>query len=246
MPRVGSGAARGHARAGRHREGHAAAGRDLQARHGAEGRTTGAKVFIPEIGASLNRAGRLSVALNRGNEGNRQRLLDGDRWTQAQVDAIVRTLSPVELQFVNDVHEYIDSFWPEIQAQQLRVSSLSEEKVQASRWAATASDGSQVQMRGGYYLLGLVVGVRELSGLIGGYPYAGPPVDRIVTDVAKTVQQVKQGEVDEPAVAAVVRLLGDAFGIPATQAVRSYRGWVAWSEGNAPASAILMGPPPKD
>lgn len=573
-----------------------------------KGGTTGAKVFIPEIGASLTRAGRLSVALNWGNEGNRQRLLDGDRWTEAQVQAIVRTLSPVELQFVNYVHEYIDSFWPEIQAQQLRVSGVSEEKVQASPWTATASDGSQVQMRGGYYpakydtarsakaeshdaaqvakdmlsgayvrattrrgftkaraemvkdrplrkdlgvitqhitevthnlawqewlsdanrllgnklvdgairehygpavvrtlkddlqgiatadvvsgtaidqallhlranvsratmglsfttalmqpfgitqsmarigavpvlrglarwggdaarmessmtwiseksdfmrlraktfnrelreisgrvqgqskasqvidaglfymttkcqqiadvptwigryeqalaqgmdeatavaqadqavissqgggqtkdlaevqrkhplltqfysyfsvtlnltaektaatdfrnpkavagwladmallsvipaivpaaltellrgggsddpekwakkmlewqasyLLGLVVGVRELSGLVGGYPYAGPPVGRIVTDVAKAGQQIKQGEVDEPAVAAVVRLLGDAFGIPSAQAVRSYRGWVAWTEGNAPATAVLMGPPPKE
>lgn len=573
-----------------------------------KGGTTGAKVFIPEIGASLTRAGRLSVALNWGNEGNRQRLLDGDRWTEAQVQAIVRTLSPVELKFVNDVHEYIDSFWPEIQAQQLRVSGVSEEKVQASPWTATASDGSQVQMRGGYYpakydtarsakaeshdaaqvakdmlsgayvrattrrgftkaraemvkdrplrkdlgvitqhitevthnlawqewlqdanrllgnklvdgairdhygpavirtlkddlqgiatadvvsgtaidqallhlranvsratmglsfttalmqpfgitqsiarigavpvlrglarwggdaarmessmtwiseksdfmrlraktfnrelreisgrvqgqskaaqvidaglfymttkcqqiadvptwigryeqalaqgldeatavaqadqavissqgggqtkdlaeiqrkhpmltqfysyfsvtlnltaektaatdfrnpravagwladmallsvipaivpaaltellrgggsddpekwakkvlewqasyLLGLVVGVRELSGLVGGYPYAGPPVGRIATDLYKTGQQVKQGEVDEPAVAAVVRLLGDVFGIPSAQAVRSYRGWVAWTEGNAPATAVLMGPPPKD
>lgn len=573
-----------------------------------KGGTTGAKVFIPEIGASLTRAGRLSVALNWGNEGNRQRLLDGDRWTEAQVQAIVRTLSPVELQFVNDVHEYVDSFWPEIQAQQLRVSGVSEEKVQATPWTATASDGSQVQMRGGYYpakydtarsakaeshdaaqvakdmlsgayvrattrrgftkaraemvkdrplrkdlgvitqhitevthnlawqewlsdanrllgsklvdgairdhygpavirtlkddlqgiatadvvsgtaidqallqlranvsratmglsfttalmqpfgltqsmarigaapvlrgmarwggdaarmessmtwiseksdfmrlraktfnrelreisgrvqgqgkaaqvidaglfymttkaqqiadvptwigryeqalaegldeatavaqadqavissqgggqtkdlaeiqrkhpmltqfysyfsvtlnltaektaatdfrnpkavagwladmalllvipaivpaaitellrgggsddpekwaekvlewqasyLLGLVVGVREFSGLVGGYPYAGPPVARIVTDVAKTAQQVKQGEVDEPAVAATVRLLGDAFGIPSAQAVRSYRGWQAWSEGDAPATAVLMGPPPKE
>jgi hypothetical protein len=573
-----------------------------------KGGTTGAKVFIPEIGASLTRAGRLSVALNWGNEGNRQRLLDGDRWTQAQVDAIVRTLSPVELQFVNDVHVYIDSFWPEIQAQQLRVSGVSEDKVEASPWVATASDGTQVPMRGGYYpakydtarsakaeshdaaqvakdmlsgayvrattrrgftkaraemvkdrplrkdlgvitqhvnevvhnlawqewlsdanrllgnklidgairehygpavirtlkddlqgiatadvvsgtaidqalmklranvsratmglsfttalmqpfgitqsmvrigaapvlrglarwggdaarmessmtwiseksdfmrlraktfnrelreiagrvqgqsktsqvidaglfylttkcqqiadvptwigryeqalaqgmdeatavaqadqavissqgggqtkdlaeiqrkhpmltqfysyfsvtlnltaertaatdfrnpkavagwladmallsvipaivpaaltellrgggsddpekwakkvlewqagyLLGLVVGVRELSGLVGGYPYAGPPVGRIVTDVGKAAQQIHQGEVDEPAVAAVVRLLGDVFGIPSAQAVRSYKGWVAWSEGNAPISAVLMGPPPKE
>lgn len=573
-----------------------------------KGGTNGAKVFIPAIGASLTRAGRLSVALNWGNEGNRQRLLDGDRWTADQVQAIVRTLSPVELQFVNDVHEYIDSFWPEIQAQQLRVSGVSEEKVEASPWVATASDGTQVPMRGGYYpakydtarsakaeshdaaqvakdmlsgayvrattrrgftkaraemvkdrplrkdlgvitqhvtevvhnlawqewlsdanrllgnklvdgairehygptvirtlkddlqgiatadvvsgtaidqallqlranvsratmglsfttalmqpfgltqsmarigarpvlrgmarwggdaarmessmtwiseksdfmrlraktfnrelreisgrvqgqskaaqvidaglfylttkaqqiadvptwigryeqalaegmdeatavaqadqavissqgggqtkdlaeiqrkhpmltqfysyfsvtlnltaektaatdfrnpkavagwladmalllvipaivpaaltellrgggsddpekwaekvlewqagyLLGLVVGVREFSGLVGGYPYAGPPVARIVTDVAKTAQQVKQGEIDEPAVAATVRLLGDAFGIPSAQAVRSYRGWQAWSEGDAPATAVLMGPPPKE
>lgn len=64
--------------------------------------------------------------------------------------------------------------------------------------------------------------------------------------MAKTAQQVHQGEVDETAVAAVVRLLGDLCGIPAAQAVRSYKGWVAWAEGNAPISAVLMGPPPKE
>ncbi len=64
--------------------------------------------------------------------------------------------------------------------------------------------------------------------------------------MAKTAQQVHQGEVDETAVAAVVRLLGDAFGIRATQAIRSYRGCLAWSEGTAPATVVLMGPPPKE
>lgn len=83
--------------------------------------------------------------------------------------------------------------------------------------------------------------VRELSGLVGGFPYAGPPEGRIATDLTKTAQQVKQGEVDEPAVAAVVRLQGDRFGIPAVQAVRSCKGWVAWRKGNAPISAVLMG-----
>ncbi len=116
-----------------------------------KGGTTGAKVFIPEINASLSRGGRLAVALNYGNEGNRQRLLDGSRWTEAQVQAILRTLSPAELHFVNEVHAYIDSFWPEIRAQQLRVSGVVEDKVEATLWVATASDGTEVAMRGGYY-----------------------------------------------------------------------------------------------
>jgi len=96
------------------------------------------------------------------------------------------------------------------------------------------------------YLLGLLVGVRELSGMVSGYPYNGPPVSRVVTDTGKAATQVAQGELDEPAVLAIVRLLGTALGIPTTQAIRSYRGWVAWTEGNAPATAVLFGPPPKD
>lgn len=64
-----------------------------------------------------------------------------------------------------------------------------------------------------------------------------------MTDGYKVVDQASQGEIDEPAVMALVRSLGSAFGIPTTQAIRSYRGWEAWTEGDAPASAVLFGPP---
>jgi hypothetical protein len=96
------------------------------------------------------------------------------------------------------------------------------------------------------YLLGMVVLAREFSGAVSGYPYSGPPVGRVVTDGYKVIDQASQGEIDEPAVMALVRLLGSAFGIPVTQAVRSYRGWEAWSEGDAPATSILFGPPAKN
>jgi hypothetical protein len=45
---------------------------------------------------------------------------------------------------------------------------------------------------------------------------------------------------------AIVRLLGTGFGIPTTQAIRSYRGWTAWEEGDAPPTSILFGPPQRD
>ena len=111
------------------------------------------KVFIPEINNSLTRGGRLSVALNWGNEANRQRIMDGDKWTQGQVEAILKTLSPQELQFVNQVWDYIDSFWPEIAAKEKRLTGVEPEKVESAPFVATASDGSKVQMRGGYYPL---------------------------------------------------------------------------------------------
>jgi hypothetical protein len=96
------------------------------------------------------------------------------------------------------------------------------------------------------YMLGNIVGLREFSGLIAGFPYSGPPVGRIVVDTGKAAQQVAQGELDEPAVMAIVRLLGTGFGIPTTQAIRSYRGWTAWEEGDAPPTSILFGPPQRD
>lgn len=118
-----------------------------------KGGINGDKRFIPEIGNSLTRAGRLSVALNWGNEQNRQRVMDGDKWSDAQVKAILRTLTPVEAEFVNKVWEYVDTFWPEVAAKEKRLLGKEPEKVEAQPFDMVVADGSVVPMRGGYYPL---------------------------------------------------------------------------------------------
>lgn len=115
------------------------------------GGLSGGQVYIPEISASLSRAARLAIALNWGNTQNRQRVMDGDGWTQVQVEAVLATLTPTELEFVNKVWEHLDSYWPEIKAKQQRVSGLVEEKVAAEPFAIKIADGTIVEMRGGYY-----------------------------------------------------------------------------------------------
>lgn len=115
------------------------------------GGLSGGNVFVSEIKNTLSRAGRLSIALNTGNAQNLQRIMGGDGWTQAQVDAIMRTLSRTELEFVNKVWEHVDNYWPEIKAKQLRVSGVVEDKVEAEPFDLTMPDGGVVRMRGGYY-----------------------------------------------------------------------------------------------
>ena len=115
------------------------------------GGLSGDKIFIKEINDSLSRAGRIAVALNTGNEGNLQRLMDGRKWTDAQVRAIVRTLTPLELKAVNEIWAHIDSYMEESFAKQERVTGTRPERVVAVPYLAVASDGTQVQMRGGYY-----------------------------------------------------------------------------------------------
>jgi hypothetical protein len=118
-----------------------------------KGGLNGDKVFIPEIGTSLTRAARLSVALNWGNSTNRQRIKGGDNWSDAQVAAILRKLTPVEAEFVNNTWEYIDSFWPQVAEKQRRVTGIVPEKVEGEPFQMQLADGSIAQMRGGYYPL---------------------------------------------------------------------------------------------
>ena len=119
------------------------------------GGITGArsKVFIKEINASLTRGGRLAVALNWGNEQNRQRIRDGDKWSDAQVQAILKTLTSTELEFVNGVWRYIDTFWKDIAAKEERLSGVAPEKVAAEPFVLMSADGVETPMRGGYYPL---------------------------------------------------------------------------------------------
>ena len=116
-----------------------------------KGGVHGDKRYIPEIDASLTRGARLSVALNWGNDTNRARIVAGDNWSETQVMAILRTLSPVELNFVNETWAYINTFWPQIADKQKRVTGVAPDKVEASPFALTASDGTTVNMAGGYY-----------------------------------------------------------------------------------------------
>lgn len=96
------------------------------------------------------------------------------------------------------------------------------------------------------YLLGTTIGLRETSGIVAGFDYAGPPVGRVVGDLGKLGKQVAQGEVDENLGLAALRLFGTVTGIPTVQLIRSWRGWQAWEEDDAPPTAILLGPPAKD
>ena len=98
------------------------------------------------------------------------------------------------------------------------------------------------------YLMSNWVLIREASGMVDGFDYAGPPVGRVIADLGKVAKQTSQGEIDEPLVMAYINLLGSGLGIPTVQLKRMYKGWKAWSSGEpgAGAQSVLFGPPPKD
>ncbi|HKE43893.1 MAG TPA: diguanylate cyclase [Steroidobacteraceae bacterium] len=105
-------------------------------------------LFIPAINASLTKEERLAVALNWGNAGNRQRLMESGRnWNETQVQAILNTLDERDLKFVQDTLDYINSFWPQIEAQDRRLKGLPPDKVEPASWVHPQFG----EQRGGYY-----------------------------------------------------------------------------------------------
>ncbi len=106
------------------------------------------KAYVPAVGRSLSRMERLMVALNWGNEGNRDRVRRGEGWDDSQVQAILDTLTGADAEFAQSVLTFIDSYWPEIKAKQERVYGVAPEKVEASPFTIAG-----VELRGGYFPL---------------------------------------------------------------------------------------------
>lgn len=106
------------------------------------------KEFIPEINDSLSKVGRLMVALNWGNESNRQRIMEGYHWTTQQVEAILAPLTKEDWDFVQGVIDHFESYWPEVEALAKRVDGVAPKKVQAA--AILTPHG---EYRGGYFPL---------------------------------------------------------------------------------------------
>jgi RadC-like JAB domain/Large polyvalent protein associated domain 22 len=123
-------------------------------------------VYRAELGAptdpkaSMSKMGLLSMAMHQGNETNRQRLRDGRGWTQKQVDQVLDAhLDKRDWDFVQGVLDYIETFWPEIEAKQKRVTGLAPAKVEATPIYTRFGE-----YRGGYFPL---KGDGETSAKIG-------------------------------------------------------------------------------
>lgn len=104
------------------------------------------KVFIPEIDTALTAEARIMVALNTGNAGNLQRLMDGDRWSIDQVKAITDTLTKEQWDFVQGVWDLINEYRPQIAEQQKRITGVEPKWVEP-----TPVDTPHGVYRGGYF-----------------------------------------------------------------------------------------------
>ena len=111
----------------------------------------GKGVHFPTIGRSLNREQRIGLALNVGNEGNLQRLLDGEGWSFGQIRPVLESLTAAEWNAVQEVWDHLDSLRPMIAAIERRVNGVEPEWVQPMQFTVNTADGQALTLKGGYY-----------------------------------------------------------------------------------------------
>jgi hypothetical protein len=116
-----------------------------------QGKTGGKGTFFPTIKRSLNRESVLAIALNTGNDGNMQRLLDGEGWTPAQLKPVLDSMSREDWHVVQDIWDYFETYRPQIGAKQKRIYGTEPNWVEPAPRDIKLADGSTLALRGGYY-----------------------------------------------------------------------------------------------
>ena len=116
-----------------------------------KGKMRGKGIYFESLGRSLNREQRIGLALNVGNEGNLQRLLDGEGWTYADIKPVLESLTEAEWVAVQEVWDHMDSYRPMIAAIEKRTVGAEPEWVQPMQFMVQTADGKTLTLKGGYY-----------------------------------------------------------------------------------------------
>ena len=115
------------------------------------GKMGGAGVYFPSVDRSFNRESVLTIALNMGNESNMQRLLDGEGWTLEQVMPIIQSLTAAELNAVQEVWDYSETFKAEIIEKSRRTVGREPNWIEPKPLQVMSADGQMISLKGGYY-----------------------------------------------------------------------------------------------
>ena len=117
------------------------------------------KIFIEELGTSLTKEDMLGVALYSGAPDNLQKMMDGRGFTKAQVDAVLRQLSPNDWKAVNGIFKHLETYWQATVDLDKRTRGYAAPKLETQ---AIIIDGQQVS-EGGYFPLKFNLNADEKS-----------------------------------------------------------------------------------
>lgn len=104
------------------------------------------RIFIESLGDSLTMNQIVSVALNMGNATNKERLLTGEGWNAAQLDAVLEHMDKPHWDFVQNVWDYLETFKSDSFALQREMTGKTPKSVEAVPVMTPSGE-----YRGGYY-----------------------------------------------------------------------------------------------
>jgi hypothetical protein len=108
----------------------------------------------------------ISVALNMGNEGNLNTLLNGFEMTLDEAKKVAGVLTEAELNTIGDIWKALDTLFPAVDETHYKQNGFRLKKVEAKPITITSVDGKEVTLDGGYYP---IKHDAELSRKIAGY-----------------------------------------------------------------------------
>lgn len=106
------------------------------------------QIFIPEIGQSLTRNAIISAALNTGNASNREKLLKGYGWNDAQLGAVLANMNRSDWEFAQSLWDLVEKLWPQIEQLEKDLHGIPPDKV-----IATPVQTQHGEFSGGYWPL---------------------------------------------------------------------------------------------
>lgn len=113
-------------------------------------------------GQDLTLENAFSLALNWGNDSNRSKVLGGwtsDSWVQrvgqpwgeGEAEQILSKLNVRDWSLVQLAWDRLETMWPQASALEQRLTGLAPPQIEASPFTRTLDDGTELQLRGGYY-----------------------------------------------------------------------------------------------
>lgn len=109
-------------------------------------------ITIPGFDRPFTHGMRLAVALNLGNESNKQRLITNDpRFTTEALQAIMDSLTEADWRAVEAVWQLFESFKTAIGEKELRVYGVEPEWIKYEPFKVKTKEGKTITVSGGYY-----------------------------------------------------------------------------------------------
>lgn len=118
--------------------------------------------FVPELNQSVRKIDLLMMALNTGNQSNRQRLFESPiiglganvAWSEKSVMTMLqKNLTVNDWKFVQGTWDLINSLWPKEVENHKEITGFTPTKVDPMPFSVTTADGKTVDMAGGYFPL---------------------------------------------------------------------------------------------